>query len=468
MLMKLHAFLCILLFFSVISKAQKQTPDITIEVGKENIALNQPFTITVVVKNSENRPTIMFPDLEGLEKRSASATTTMSTVGGKTVLIQTKVQQYFAVHEGTYEIPPFTVTVNGTKVRSEGLTVTFTKSQPEDSSTDLFSEDQELTIEETASEEIALVVSVNKTNVFIREGFSVRLALYVSESTPVEMEFYKLDAQLQAILKKLRPPSCWEENLGLDEVVQREVLIDGKKFTEYRMYQAVLFPLTTQSILLPAVKLDMLVYDGQASGRVRTVKSFSSRPIKVVVRQLPAHPKRDQIVVGDYRLEENLSRTKITPGESVNYLFRMIGTGNIAAINAPEMISDPAFDIYSPDINQVVRRSSQQVGGEKSFNYTIVAKKNGLFPLGRLFQWIYFNPRKEEYDTLRSAETIEVIGSPQRVEEAGNQPSKALFDNLEQLDTTGSFINYPKLVRGLINTVIIVLFVGMYWIFKNS
>lgn len=469
MLTKLHVFLNILLFFSVIARAQTQPSDISIETGKENLTLNQPFTITVVVKNSENRPAITFPEIEGLQKTSASATTTMSTIGGTTVLIQTKIQQYFAPKEGDYEVPPFTVIVNGTRIKSEGLTVTFSKSQSEDVPTDLFTEDQDITLEETASEDISLVVSANKSNVYIREGFGVRLSLYVAESAPVEMEFYKLDAQLQAILKKLRPPSCWEENLGLDEVIQRTVEIKGKKFTEYRMYQAVLFPLTALPVVFPSVKLDMLIFETKSNGetRQRAIRSFSSKPVRINVKQLPNHPKRDQIAVGEFHVDERLSRHNVSAGESVNFTFKISGVGNIAAINAPELPASPAFDIYNPDINQVIRRSSKQVGGEKTFDYTMVAKKEGSYPLVRFFQWVYFDPKRAEYDTLRSLETIEVIGSQSPAAGIESKKTSGIYDNLEQLDTTERFINYQKIVRSLINAVILALFIGMIWVFRK-
>jgi hypothetical protein len=469
MLMKLHVFSSILLIFSVIARAQTPTSDISIETGKETLTLSQPFTIAVVVKNSENRPTITFPEIEGLQKRSASATTTTSTVGGTTVLIQTKVQQYFATREGVYEIPSFTVIVNGTRIKSEGLTVTFGKGQTDEEATELFTEDQHINIEDPSSEAISLVVSANKSSVYIREGFSVQLSLYVAESAPVEMEFYNLDAQLQAILKKLRPQSCWEENLGLDEVIQRTVEIKGKKFTEYRMYQAVIFPLTTRPVIFPSVQLDMLVFDAKngAESRQRSIRSFFSKSVRVNVRQLPYHPKRDEIAVGEFHAEERLSRHTISAGESVNFTFSISGIGNIAAVNAPELPIIPAFDIYSPDINQVIRRTARQLAGEKTFNYTIVAKKEGNYPLGRLFQWIYFDPRKAQYDTLRSLEAMDIIGSESPAAGIESNTTAGLYDNLEQLDTSGTFINYQKIVRSLINAVILALFIGMIWVFRK-
>ena len=121
--MKLYVILSIILCFSCTIHAQIINNDPTIEFGPKNLKMDEPFTISVVVPGEENRPSVSFPEINGLEKRSKSAISSINTVGGEKVVVQTISQQYFALKEGTYVIAPFFVTVNGLKIKSEGITV---------------------------------------------------------------------------------------------------------------------------------------------------------------------------------------------------------------------------------------------------------------------------------------------------------------------------------------------------------
>jgi hypothetical protein len=123
--MKLYVILSIILCFSCTIHAQVINNDPTIEFGPKSLNLEEPFTISVIIPGEENRPSVTFPEIKGLEKRSKSATSSINTVGGDKVVVQTISQQYFALKEGSYVIPAFFIIVNGVKIKSEGLTVEY-------------------------------------------------------------------------------------------------------------------------------------------------------------------------------------------------------------------------------------------------------------------------------------------------------------------------------------------------------
>ena len=444
--------------------------NVSVEIGEKDLYLNQPFILSVVVRNSTSRPSVQFPELPGLEKRSASATSTSNVVNGKTVLIQTISQQYFAKKEGKDVQGPFEVTVDGTKVRAEAVTLTFSKVEDEVISTENVNAEGEIIApaEDIPGGSIFLSVKISKPIVYVREGFSIRLALYVAKSAPIEMEFYRLDAQLQTILKELRPATCWEENVGIEEIIQREVSIGGKRFTEYQMYQAVFFPITLQSVSFPAVKLDMMLLERLPDGRKnKKVEAFYSRPVRVLVKPLPPHPQKDQIAVGNYALEEKMTRKQVHSGESLRYMFTVKGGGNIATIMEPEMADSKAFDFYPPDVSQTVQRSYENVSGEKTFDYYIVARQKGNFRLGRFFQWIYFDPVRAKYDTLRSEETIQVSGENLQAAALSGDGSDPVYANIEDLNTNEVYIDYQEIIRNLTNAVVFLLLGAMVWIFRK-
>lgn len=466
--MKLYALLNIFLCFSGMALAQSTENAATIEYGSKNLTLDQPFLISVVLRDAETRPSVIFPEIKDLEKRSKSATSSVSTVDGRKVVIQTITQEYYATKAGNYLIPEFALTVNNVKLHSEEMMVVFAKSG-EDAENAPTAEKVDVGDDEDNSQSVFLSVQTDKKQVYIRQGFAVRISLYIAENAPVEMEFYRFNEQLQGILKALRPVNCWEENVGVEEIIKRKVMIRGRKYAEYNMYQARFFPITTEDIQLPSVKLDMLVTESGAAVNVqkKLVKSYRSRPVQVVVRQLPDHPLRDLVAVGQFSLRERLSSDLVYPGESVRYMFKVEGVGNIAAIPAPIIQSSSSFDIYPPEESQVVKRSYQSVMGEKTFDYFVVPRKDGEFPLGRYFHWIYFNVEKAKYDTLRSAASLEVRGEDYKLTNLSLSGSSGLYDNLENLDSGRETIDYKKILKDLTNIVIVLLLVTMIWVFRK-
>jgi len=468
--MKLYVILSIILCFSCTIHAQIINNDPTIEFGPRNLKIDEPFTISVVIPDEENRPTVTFPEITGLEKRSKSATSAINTVGGKKIVVQTISQQYFALKEGTYDIESFTITVNGIKIKSEETTVEYSLGTLANNGF-IGPEEMELIPEsENNGADIFLSVSTNKKSVFIREGFALGISLYVAENAPVQMDFYQVGTQLQAILKKLRPVGCWEENVGIEEIIKRRITIGGRKYTEYNLYQAQFFPMVLQDILFPSVTLEMLVAGEDKSGGdkgEKLIKPFRSKAIKVTVKSLPPHPMRDQIAVGEYNLVERLSSKLVYPGESIRYLFRIEGTGNIAAIPAPEIASTSAFDFYPPDVSRVIKRSSKNVTGEESFDYFVVPRQDGTFPLGRYFQWIYFNPKKAKYDTLISQQILQVKGEDYKLGNISLHGSAGLYDNLESLDSSKEYFDFKKMLKEATNAIVILLLITMVWIFRK-
>lgn len=468
--MKLYVILSIILCFSCTIHAQIVNNDPSIEFGPKNLRIDEPFTISVVIPDEENRPTVTFPEIPGLEKRSKSATSAINTVGGKKIVVQTISQQYFALKEGKYDIESFTIVVNGLKIKSEETTVEYS-SRTLANGNFIGPEEMELVPEsENNGVDIFLSVGTNKKSVFIREGFALGISLYVAENAPVQMDFYQVGIQLQAILKKIRPVGCWEENVGIEEIIKRRITIGGRKYTEYNLYQAQLFPMTLQDIVFPSVTLEMLVArDNKIPGEKaeKVVQPFRSKAVKIIVKPLPPHPMRDQIAVGEYNLVERLSSKLVYPGESIRYLFRIEGTGNIAAIPAPEVASNSAFDFYPPDISRVVKRSSKNVTGEESFDYFIVPRQDGTFPLGRYFQWIYFDPKKAKYDTLMSKQVLQVKGEDYRLGNISLHGSAGLYDNIERLDSSQEYFDFKKMLKEATNAIVILLLIAMVWIFRK-
>ena len=390
------------LFFLSTRISLAQTPDnvLSIELGVLTFPLERPFTISVAVPNAERRVSVSFPDIIGFDKKGISTSVAPTELDGKTVNSQIITQTYQAQAAGRFRLLPFTIEIDGESARSEGGTLIV---QPSKSTT--APQNNTLALAEAASGNAAfLSLRTSQSVIYAGEGVALTLSFFVSDNYPYELNLTALDRQLQAITKKIRPANSWEENMAITELKPIPVLIKGKKFREFRIFQSVFFPLSNQNLKLPAVSLQLArpkPVIGPPTSQPETVV-FTSRPMTIVVQPLPAHPLRGRVPVGSFQLEEGLERQGVNVGQSVRYTFTITGEGNIATLPAPTLINQvPDFDVFPPEERHTVVQNGNQVTGHKTFAYFIVPHQNGLISLANHFQWIYFDPRTARYDTIQ-------------------------------------------------------------------
>jgi hypothetical protein len=271
----------------------------------------------------------------------------------------------------------------------------------------------------------------------VGEGFTATLSFLVADNNRAPMQFYELGKQLSEILKKIKPANCWEENFNIENIEGEVIDINGKGYTQYKIYQAAFYPLNAQPLTFPSVGLEMIKFKvaknpsffGQ--NRQEDFKTFYSRPLSVKVKELPPHPLRNSVAVGDYQLAEQFSAKNPKTGQSMGYEFRIIGEGNITAIEKPVLKNDANFDFYEPNMKQSIRREGGRVVGNKTFNYFMIPKEPGEFNLGDYFQWVFFNPNTKKYDTLQSQYKLRVAGESQKNQFIESTDLGSFYDRLD-------------------------------------
>ncbi len=443
-------FYILLLLIALLLPRLAWAQDPVIKLGKNSIALNEPFTITVTVSNEDLKNYQGFPDIPGFTKAGTNSSTSTSFVNGNISFTQSITQNYIAQKEGTYTLKPFTMKINGSSVRAPGSTITVgapkeaRRQQHDPYSYDPF-EDWFGSAAPASKEYIDVkedaffAVTTSHEQVYVGEGFTTTVALFVAEDNQAEMNFYELSSQLGEIIKKIRPTNCWEENFNIDEIHPKMVTIDNKRYKQYKIFQATYFPLNTQTVKFPSVSLKMVKYKIAkepsffGNNRVEDFKTFHSEPKEVKVKELPPHPLKDVVAVGNFKLAETVSKKKVNTGESFNYTFRINGEGNISSINAPEMPASARCDFYAPTVRQSINRVNNKVSGSKTFNYYAVPTAAGEVKMGDYFSWVYFNPTLHKYDTLRAKLTVMAVGERQ-LSATGNAANDNFYRLIDQVD----------------------------------
>lgn len=467
-------------FFLSITMTAVQAQDIKITLGPDEIGENQGWTITVTVHNDRLRSYDNFPDIEGFRKRGTSTQSTQNIVNGQISSSQSVIMTYLPVRQGTFRIPDFSMKVNDETIRVSGKTVKVgppvQRQDPFrgffDAHDDFFGREETEFID--VKDDAFLALSTSKDEVYTGEGFNAVLAFYVSDDNRAPLQFYDLGKQLSDILKKLKPNNCWEENFNIENIEGERVDIGGRGYTRYKIYQATYYPLNNETITFPGVSLEMIKYKvarnptffGQ--NRLEGYKTFHSKPKTVRVKELPPHPLKDVVAVGDYKLSEAMPSTDLTTGRSVSYGFSIFGEGNISAIQKPDIISNADFEFYEPNVRMDIRRDNGRVSGTKTFNYFLIPKEPGQYNLGDYFRWVFFNPEKGKYDTLRSRLTVYVTGESTRnaVIEANDDGS--FYDKINTADNTlvvAGDGNWQRIVFGIF--ILLMLASSAYLVFKK-
>lgn len=469
-------------FFNPVALAFGQ--DIKVVLGPDEIGENQAWTITVTVNNDRLRNYDVFPDVDGFRKGGTSTQSQTSIVNGQISSSQSVVMSYIPTKQGTFTIPSFKMKVNNEIVSITGKKVKvsapvqvrsndpFRSLFDRDPMRDMFgSNEGEF---EDIKEDALLALTTSKDEVYVGEGFTTTLSFLVADNNRAPMQFYELGKQLADILKKIRPSTCWEENFNIENIEGEPVMIGNRGYTQYKIYQATFFPLNNKPVQFPGVGLEMIKFKvaknpsffGQ--NRKEDFKTFYSKTKTVKVKDLPPHPLRDAVAVGDYRHEEKLASIEMQTGQSVAYDFTVYGEGNISAVEKPAVTRDANFDFYEPNIRQSINREKGRVTGNKSFSYFIIPKEPGSYHLGDYYKWIFFNTKTEKYDTLKSQQMVHVTGESQKNLAIESNDLGSFYNRINAADASLKNISGVDMAKVGVNIFVFLIFsASLFLLFKK-
>ncbi|WP_165372119.1 BatD family protein [Emticicia agri] len=443
----MYIFLATLLFFCFSFFAHAQE-DVKISFGKKNLLIDENLEISVVITDNDKSIVSTFPEIQGFTKADRKITHTKNQS-------HTITQNYTPNKEGTYRIAPFELTVNGKVYESETTTIVVTAPKDDDE------DGNEVISLENIKENAFLAINIDKNTVYEGEGFRVSLAFYIAENNTMQMDFPDdLNAQVDAIAKKIKSPDCLEERITITNITEEHRTINGKKFLAYKIFEAIYFPLNSQPIKIPEVQLRM--DQSRKNSDEKESISFSNKPFTVKVLSLPDHPLKDKVVAGNFNLTEQIETRKINTGKSFDYSFKISGQGNFSTVNVSSPVNDSFFDFYPPEIREV--HNNDLTLREKEFRYRIVPKDSGQHTLDKYFYWVYFNTKTKTYDTLKSKLKIKVLGKA--ITNKESDASEDIFAGIDKLDTSVIQTNYQEVVKNISNLLIVCMIMGCLYLFS--
>lgn len=462
-------FFFLLLFQPIFCFSQEKRP--VIEIGANQIKLNDLFFVSITIKDNENRPNCVFPELNGFKKRTNSYSKIPVIINGKATFDQKFTQEYLPSKVGNFIFSSGKIQVDGDVVIIPNFTVNVAASELENTE-----ENFKDFIDGSAYEFVDVkddaffAITVNKLKPYVGEGILVTLAFYIAQNNKAELNFINENAQLDDIMQKIRPKNCWEENLRISEIKAKMINIGSNKYFQYKIAQSIYYPLNNQPINIPTQRWQMLKYkiakDQEVSkSKKEDFKTYFSKPISIRPILLPKSSLVSTDNVGDFEIEEFIEKEIVQTGRSFKYTINIKGNGSIRNIKFPEMLSDSLFEIYEPSINLTKSYNLGKLIEEKSFNFDIVPKFAGNFSLKNYFSIDYFNTRTQKYEVLKAQKSIEVVGSDIANDEKPISTENDLFENLGASNSEESSIEFRELIIKLSNFLIVSMLIAMVYIF---
>lgn len=396
----------IFIFFLLFSLASIELKaQATLLTGEKAITQDNNFSLSFVIKSanaSVETPNYKFPELPGLRKLGVSRSKATDIQNGEPVYSFTYSQYYQAPMPGTLLIPPAEVVVNQQSLKMEGFALIISPSEQKEEVV----EENKAQIEDLFKGQNSVFLAVTSTQFqpFVGQGFTLKFSLFIPDDNVTRFSFDRNDIQIPALIQKIKPKNCWEESFGLQEVKVSKVVYKNKKYTEYRFFQSTFFALDAKQIVIPALSLALL------KNAEKVI--FSSKPFVISPNELPNHPLKGKVPVGDFRLEESLSKNQVQTGDSVLYVSSVVGDGNSILWDSKLMESDYFLNFIPLGTQSSVYPYGDKMLGNKTEKMLIIPSQPGKFALKSYFNWIFFNTRTATYDTLRSEANLVVSGQP--------------------------------------------------------
>ncbi|SFB48963.1 BatD family protein [Algoriphagus aquimarinus] len=438
-------FVCGLFLISGWAIAQ----DVQIELGPAEIGLNETFTIKVTLSNEKIKSYDQFPEIPSFQKQGISQSSSMNLINGQMSSSNSIIQYYKPSRKGEFTLPSFELNINGQAYSSVGKKITVGDAASANSGNNNLSDPFADFFGRSAVEDPEYVemdddaffsISVDKEEVYQGEGINISLAFYMSESNQAQFNFYEPGRQLDDILKKIKPTNAWEENFNISNIDPEQVTINGKRWTKFKVYEATFFPFSEGELVIPRIPWEMIKYKIAknptffGANRQEDFKTFYSNSKTIKVKPLPPHPLKNEVSVGQFQIRENIKNIEVETGQGFDYNFGISGVGNINAVSAPKRLPIANLNTYDPNVRQQINRGYGRVSGIKEFNYYITINEAGEVDLGKNFEWVYFDPERAVYDTLRPQAKITVVGESKVNQAISSQRLGGLYDRISTED----------------------------------
>lgn len=438
-----------ILFFIItvanVSFAQK----FTAQTSKSKVAVGESFQIQFSLNN--NGSNFKAPSLTDFDVYSGpNQSSSMSFVNGAMSQSITLSFLIAAKKEGKFSIGPASITVNGSTIQSNSLSIEVVKGNTNANAQNQGNRNQNSTnpsspTTENVSDNLFVKTAVSKTKVFQGEQISVTYKVYTR---------YQLRG-----FQDIKFPDYtgfWAQDVPSNnqQIQVTNETIDGVNYQVAELKRTFLFPQRSGKLEIQPMNIECVVRK-QSNRRSRDIfeqffgggyedatYAIKSKSITIDVLPLPETNKPEDFsnAVGDYTFKAELSKDKVKANDAINLTITLTGKGNIKLVDPLKINFPEDFETYDPKTKENITTGVNGVSGTKTFDYLIIPRHQGDYKIDRI-NFSYFDPEKKLYVTIPSPEfNIHVEKGSE------NEPSANIFNprSKEEVKVLGNDIRYIK------------------------
>lgn len=403
------------------------------KVSKRTLGLNERLRVDFVM--NENGDDFTPPSFTGFRVVGGpNQSISNSWVNGKRSFSKTYTYFLTPTQKGALSIDQATIKIDGEiyKTTPQKITVKEAVDIPRDPNSPEYLIDDNL----------HLVAEISNTRPYLNEAITIIYKLYfrnplrISDGRAVENPKFA---------------DFWSHNIDITQLKVEDGTYKGEPYKMVVWKKSVLYPQKTGKLSIVPLSLS-LVIDLPSNRRDffgNRILQQSSRTVTagrrtITVKPLPEKGKPANFfgAVGQFDFDALINKNALKATESFEIKLKVSGKGNLKLFNLPQLVLPNTLEIFEPEHAENVVTTLSGMQGFIEDNYTIVPRFQGKYPISPV-AFSYFDPKKEQYFTLRSSEQIvDVFGGPVANNSNGNTVPLA---TKQLLTNTDEFFRFIKL-----------------------
>ncbi len=403
-----------------------------------------------------------FKGLSVLSGPNVSHQTNMSIINGQMSRSITTGFNYIILAdvEGSFNIGNASCNVDGKRVTCQGFTINVEKSGTQAPQQQAYGGGQ---TRRQAASQPAQSSNIDSKSLFARASISKNNP-YQGEQVILTYKIYTQVSLSQYQIDKLPGnKGFWSEDLTRDgNVRQYEETVDGRRYMVAEIRRGALFAQENGKLTIEPLDLDVLALVQRQRQRTGSIwdlfddpffnptqaveKHLRTNSIKLNVKPLPKSPEHFNGAVGNFNVKAETDTREVRANEAITYRLTVSGAGNLMLIDAPNIDFPKVFEVYDPQINDNINRTSNGITGSRTFEWILIPRNQGDYEIPEV-SFVFFDPNSGRYITKR------LPAIPVHINKGDPKTMKNVTTNKSDVKLLNSDINYIQTNTGHLSPI---------------
>ena len=421
--------LALLALAALPAAAHSQDIEVRAFLSASQVGVGRQFVLNVEVTGTQQvdgQPEL--PDMDDFaDYLGSGSSSSYQMVNGRTTVSVTYQYRFLALAEGTFEIGPVSVSVEGVSRQTEPVSLVVSDAPPPPGA-GAGAGDPANGI---GPDDLFVETTVSKTRTYENDPVTVEYRIF----TRVNVDSYSVTDLPEAT-------GFWTEELEQAQAPQVErVVRDGVEYLTATIRRVALFPTGTGSRTLDPLTIEAQVrvpdrtrtgldpfgdFFGRSSLFDRRVPvAAASRPVTIEVIPHPAEGRPGSFTghVGTLDVSASTDRSEVAVNEAVTFRVDFNGTGNLRSLPPPAIAFPVEFEAFPPETRERISVNGGNLRGTRGFDYVLIPRVPGTLIIPAV-EISYFDAASGTYGTGRSQPVeVTVTGDASAVDMPGAVPS---------------------------------------------